>query len=223
MKNSPELIVMLTHNDRTAVNAREIFEQCKTSKAKCWGFKEEPLPLDEMKKLFARMKEFGKTTFLEVVTYSEHEGLDGAKIAAECNCDFLMGTKFFDSINDFCKQRGIHYMPFVGKVSARPSILEGTLEEMLEEARHCLAKGVYGLDLLGYRYTGDAVALNKNFVAGVKAPVCIAGSVNSFERLGELKNFSPQLFTIGGAFFENKFGGTFAEQIDKVCDFMRRD
>ena len=215
------LIIMLTHNDRTVDDAREIFEQCKNTKAKFWGFKEEPLPLDEMKKIFARMKEFGKTTFLEVVAYSEREGLDGAKIAAACHCDFLMGTKYFDSVNAFCRDNGVRYMPFVGKITGRPSILEGTLDEMLDEARHCLAKGVYGLDLLGYRYTGDATALNKNFVAGVNAPVCIAGSVNSFARLDELKKFSPQMFTIGGAFFENKFGGTFAEQIDKVCDFIR--
>ena len=158
MKNFPELIVMLTHNDRTVENAREIFEQCKNTKSKFWGFKEEPLPLDEMKKLFTRMKEFGKTTFLEVVAYSEREGLDGAKIAAACHCDFLMGTKFFDSINAFCKENGIRYMPFVGKITGRPSILEGTLDEMLDEARYCLSKGVYGLDLLGYRYTGDASA-----------------------------------------------------------------
>ena len=217
-----ELIVMLTHNDRTVENAREIFEQCKHSKARYWGFKEEPLPLDDMKKLFARMKNFGKTTFLEVVSYSEREGLDGAKIAAACHCDFLMGTKYFDSINALCRANDIRYMPFVGKISGRPSILEGTLDEMLDEARFCLAKGVYGIDLLGYRYTGDAAALNKNFVAGVKAPVCIAGSVNSFNRLDELKKISPQMFTIGGAFFDGKFGGTFAEQIDKVCDFMQR-
>ena len=217
-----ELIVMLTHNDRTVENAREIFEQCKHSKARYWGFKEEPLPLDDMKKLFARMKNFGKTTFLEVVSYSEREGLDGAKIAAACHCDFLMGTKYFDSINALCRANDIRYMPFVGKISGRPSILDGTLDEMLDEARFCLAKGVYGIDLLGYRYTGDAAALNKNFVAGVKAPVCIAGSVNSFNRLDELKKISPQMFTIGGAFFDGKFGGTFAEQIDKVCDFMQR-
>ena len=65
------------------------------------------------------MKEFGKTTFLEVVSYNEREGLNGAKIAAECHCDFLMGTKFFDSIKYFCKERAIRYMPFVGKVSGR--------------------------------------------------------------------------------------------------------
>jgi len=222
MKNFPELIVMLTHNDRTVENAREVFEQCKNSKANCWGFKEEPLPLDDMKKLFARMKEFGKTTFLEVVAYSEREGLDGAKIAAACRCDFLMGTKFFDSVNDFCRDNKINYMPFVGKISGRPSILEGTLDEMLDEARQCLTKGAYGVDLLGYRYTGDASSLNKNFVAALNAPVCLAGSINSFERLREVKKISPQTFTIGGAFFENKFGNSFAEQIDTVCDFMKK-
>lgn len=220
MKNFPELIVMLTHNDRTVENAREIFEQCKNAKAKFWGFKEEPLPIDEMKKLFARMKELGKTTCLEVVAYSEKECLDGARIAVTCNCDFLMGTKFFDSVNAVCKDNGVKYMPFVGKINGRPSILEGTLEEMLNEANYCLSKGVYGIDLLGYRYTGDATALNKNFVAAINAPVCIAGSVNSFERLTELKDISPQTFTIGGAFFENKFGKNFAEQINKVCNFM---
>lgn len=219
--NFPELIVMLTHNDRTVENAREIFEQCKNTKARLWGFKEEPLPLDDMKKLFARMKEFGKTTFLEVVAYSEQEGLDGAKIASACHCDFLMGTKFFDSVNDFCRDNGIRYMPFVGKISGRPSVLEGTVDDMIAEAKSCLAKGVYGLDLLGYRYTGDAFALNKNFVAGVKASVCIAGSVDSFKRLDDLKKISPQMFTIGGAFFENKFNGTFAEQVNKVCDYMQ--
>ena len=56
MKNLPELIVMLTHNDFTVSNAEEIFEQCKDSKARYWGFKDHPLPLEKMKRLFARMK-----------------------------------------------------------------------------------------------------------------------------------------------------------------------
>ena len=46
MGNAPELIVMLTHNDLTVTDAYEIFDQCKKSKAKFWGFKEEPLPLE---------------------------------------------------------------------------------------------------------------------------------------------------------------------------------
>ena len=221
MGNAPELIVMLTHNDLTVTDAYEIFDQCKKSKAKFWGFKEEPLPLEQMQKLFAYMKDCGKTTFLEVVSYSEKECLEGARKAVACNCDFLMGTTFFDSVNDFCRENHLNYLPFVGKITGRPSVLEGTPEEMINEANAYIAKGVYGIDLLGYRYTGDAALLNREFVKNMEVPVCIAGSVNSYERLQEIKAVSPWAFTIGGAFFENKFDGTMKEQIDKVCNFMK--
>ena len=221
--NTPELIVMLTYKDLTVQNAFDIFEQCKDSKAKYWGFKEEGLPLEQMKKLYAYMKECGKITGLEVVAYTEEECLAGAEMAIACGCDMLMGTIFSDSVNELCRKHDLKYLPFVGKVTERPSVLEGTAEEMIEEANRYLAKGAYGIDLLGYRYTGDATALNKQFVAGVNAPVCLAGSVNSFQRLDEIKDASPWSFTIGSAFFDNKFNGTFCEQINKVCDYMHKE
>ena len=71
---------MLTWHDYTVMDAAQVFEQCKDSSAKYWGFKEHPLPLQQMKKLYNHMHECGKTTFLEVVAYSEAEGLEGAKI-----------------------------------------------------------------------------------------------------------------------------------------------
>lgn len=223
MDNELNLIVMLTHNDKTVKNAYEIFEQCKDSKAKFFGFKEEPLSLEEMKSLYRYMKKCGKKTVLEVVAYTEKEGLEGAKIAAECKCDIIMGTKYFDSINDFCKKNNLKYMPFVGEVIERPSILEGTIEGMIDEANKLLKKGVYGFDLLGYRFTGNATELNKKFVSYVNAPVCIAGSVDSYKKLDELKDANPWAFTIGGAFFENKFGNDFNKQINKVCEYMEKN
>ncbi|MBQ3665049.1 MAG: hypothetical protein II919_02950 [Lachnospiraceae bacterium] len=222
MKERQNLIVMLTHNDKTVDNAYEAFEKCKNAKAGFFGMKEEPLSLEEMKKLFGYIKSFGKQTFLEVVAYSEKEGLDGAKMAAECKCDYLMGTKYFDSINVFCKENQIKYMPFIGEVLERPSILEGNIDEMIREAKKLLKKGVYGFDLLGYRYTGNAVELNKRFVSEINAPVCIAGSVNSYQRLDEIKDANPWAFTIGGAFFEHQFGDDFEEQINKVCEYMEK-
>ena len=222
MKNSLNLIVMLTHNDETVNNAYEIFKKCKNSDAKFWGFKEKSIPIEQMKNLYKYMKECGKTTFLEVVEYTEKEGLEGAKLALECGCDILMGTVFFDSINEFCKKNNLRYMPFVGKVTERPSILEGEIDEIIKEANEYLKKGVYGFDLLGYRYTGNAVELNERFVLEVNAPVCIAGSVNGYERLDELKNINPWSFTIGSAFFENKFDGSFEEQINKVCEYVKQ-
>ena len=213
---------MLTHNDETVNNAHEIFEKCKNSDAKFWGFKEKSLPIEQMKNLYKYMKECGKTTFLEVVEYTEKEGLEGAKIAVECGCDILMGTMFFDSINEFCKKNNLRYMPFVGNVTERPSILEGEIDEIIKEANEYLKKGVYGFDLLGYRYTGNAIELNERFVLEINAPVCIAGSVNGYERLDELKNINPWSFTIGSAFFENKFDGSFEEQINKVCEYVKQ-
>lgn len=223
MKDRLNLIVMLTYNDLTVENAYDIFDKCKNSKAQLWGFKEEPLPVEEMKRLYSYMKECGKTTFLEVVAYTEEECLAGAKIAVECQCDILMGTIYSDSINEFCKEHNLKYMPFVGKVTQRPSILEGSIQGMIDEANSYIAKGCHGIDLLGYRYTGDPAELNKRFVEGVNAPVCIAGSVNSYKRLDELKAANPWAFTIGSAFFDNDFDGTIEEQINKVCQYVDCD
>ncbi len=220
MRKIPQLIVMLTHNDQTVQNASDIFEQCKDSKAKIWGFKEEPLPLEEMKKLYARMKECGMTTALEVVAYTEEECINGAKIGAECGCDFLMGTIYYDSVQAICDAHHMKYMPFVGEVTGRPSVLEGSIEGMIAEANDNLKKGASGVDLLGYRYTGDARQLNREMAAHARGPVCIAGSIDSYERLDEVIEAQADYFTIGSAFMEHRFGGEFCQQIDAVCDYL---
>ena len=222
MPNRPELVVMLTYDDLTVPDARAIFDRCRHTRAQYWGFKEQGLPLPEMKDLFAEMKACGKTTSLEVVTYTPDEGMAGAEMAAACGVDILMGTVYNDDICAFCKAHGMKYMPFVGEVSLRPSILEGTADAMIAEAQSYLKKGVDGFDFLGYRYTGDAFALNRAFVSAVKAPVCIAGSVNSFERLEEVKQIAPWSFTVGSAFFDHVFGDSFADQIDAVCDALEK-
>lgn len=220
MKDIPQLMVMLTNDDLTVRNAYELFDRYKNTKAQFWGFKEKPLPPDEMKQLYVYMKECGKTTALEVVAYTEAECLEGAQMAVDCGCDILMGTLYYDSVSALCRANNLRYMPFVGNISGRPSVLSGSIDQMVASARRCLEKGVYGFDLLGYRYVDDAAELIRRFVAEVDAPVCIAGSVNSFQRLDELKQAVPWAFTIGSAFFDNAFEGTFGEQINKVCDYM---
>ena len=221
-KAVPKLVVMLTKDDCTVNNAFEIFENCKTSKAEFWGFKEEPLPAEEMKRLFGYMKECGKTTALEVVQYDEKAGLEGARLAHECGCDYLMGTVYFPSIHSYCRENGLKYMPFVGKVSERPSILEGSIDSIISEAKDYAAKGVDGIDLLGYRYTGDMQELNRRLIKEVDILVCVAGSVDSYARLDELLEWAPWSFTVGGAFFDNAFGDGFSEQINTVCEYMEK-
>ena len=221
MECTPSLIVMLTYNDKTAANAAEIFDRCKDTSAVYWGFKEEPLPLPQMKELYKSMKRHGKKTALEVIAYDEEKSLEGAQMAVECGVDMLMGTMFFDSVNELCKEHGIRYMPFVGEVYDRPSVLGGDIDKMIADANECIRKGAYGIDLLAYRYTGDASELIRRFIKEVNAPVCIAGSVDSTARLDELKAAAPRYFTIGSAFFEGGFGEGFDRQIDKVVDYMK--
>ncbi len=217
----PMLVVMLTKNDLTVPDAAKIFELCKDSQAQCWGIKEHPLPPNEMQRLFARMKECGKTTFLEVVAYTEEEGLAGARLAADCGCDILMGTSFSDRILAFCQSHSLKYMPFVGTVTGRPSLLQGSVEDMIRDARAYLRKGAFGIDLLGYRYLGDATALIQTFVKQVDAPVCLAGSINSYQRLDEVRQVAPWAFTIGSAFFDGCFGSGLKEQVNNVCNYIR--
>lgn len=215
-----ELIVMLTHNDYTVENAYDIFEACKDSKAKYWGFKDKGLSIEEMKNLFAYMKRCGKTTFLEIVEYTEPECLEGAQLAVDCGCDILMGTKFFPSVNEFCINHNLKYMPFAGEITDRPSILKGNIEDIVNEAKFYSSHGVFGFDLLGYRYVGDPVELIHTFVTQLELPVCIAGSLDTYEKLDVIKAISPWAITVGSAFFDNKFEGTFSEQIDKVYDYI---
>ena len=224
MKHVPELIVMLTHHDKTVENAIEVFESAKDAPAKFWGFKEVGIPEDQMTDLVKRMKAAGKTTFLEVVDYTEAGCIAGAECGVRCGFDILMGTMYFDSVREICEKAGIKYMPFVGKISGRPSILEGDIQEIIDEANNLVdTKGIKGFDLLGYRYTGDAVKLNAEFVKNVRGDVCLAGSVQSYKRLDEVKATGAWAFTIGGAFFEQKFyGGTFAEEITAVVNYMNR-
>ena len=224
MANIPELIVMLTWHDKTVEDAIEVFQASKDAPAKYWGFKEVGLPEDKMTELVQMMKDAGKKTFLEVVAYTEEECIAGAEIGVRCGFDCLMGTLYFDSVKKIADEAGMEYMPFVGQISGRPSVLEGTIEGMIEEANTLIeTKGLIGFDLLGYRYTGDAVKLNSEFVKNVKGKVCLAGSVASFQRLDEVKATGAWAFTIGGAFFEKKFGeGDFAQQITTVVEYMNK-
>ena len=170
--------------------------------------------------LFSYMKRWGKTTVLEVVATAEEECLQGAKVAAECGCDILMGTLYYDSVRDFCEEHHLKYMPFVGRISGCPSVLEGSVEELIAEAEECLQKGVWGFDLLAYRHKELSSELIHRFTEAIDAPACIAGSVDSFERLSEILEVGPWGFTIGGGFFEHRFGDSLSAQIQSILDYM---
>jgi hypothetical protein len=219
----PEIIVMLTHHDRTVTDAIELFETTKDLPVVYWGFKDVGLSTDKMKKLVIKMKEAGKTTYLEVVSLSEQEGLSGARLAVEAGFDVLMGTVFFASINEYLRNKPIKYYPFPGRVHSHPSILEGSVDEIVAHAQFLESQGVQGLDLLTYRYTGEARKLLQEVVRSVQIPVVSAGSIASFQRIAEVWDAKAWGFTIGSAFFEKKFqsDGSFEANIIAVWDWLQ--
>ena len=218
----PELIVMLTHHDKTVKDARKLFVECKDLPVKHWGFKDVGLPHAEMVELVKLMREEGKITYLEVVSLSEQEGLEGAKLAVEAGFDILMGTVYYPSIKEYLQDKPIKYYPFPGKVHGHPSILDGTIIEIVHHARSLKSNGADGLDLLTYRYTGNATQLLQAVVAAVDIPVVSAGSIASYGRIAEVWRAKAQAFTIGSAFFEKKFvhGGGFLENVQAVADWL---
>jgi hypothetical protein len=218
----PELIVMLTHQDRTVSNALELFERTRDYPITHWGFKDVGLPAEEMKNVVKAMKDAGKTTFLEVVSLSEEEGLRGAQLAVELGFDILMGTVFFPSISEYLKDKPVRYYPFPGHVHSHPSILDGTIDEIVAHARQLEAHGVHGLDLLTYRYNGEASRLLKLVVEATNIPIVSAGSIATFDRITEVWDSGAWGFTIGSAFFERQFvpDGSFEENVLAVCDWL---
>ncbi len=220
----PEFILMLTYNDQTVDKALELFEECKDTPVTHWGFKDVGLSAPKMKDLVKAMKKAGKTTFLEVVSLSEEEGLAGARLAVDAGFDILMGTVFFDSIMGFLKDKPIKYYPFPGHVYSHPSILDGSINAIVEHARLLESKGVQGMDLLSYRYVGDAPALLRAVVAATSVPIVSAGSIESYKRLEEVAESGAWGFTIGSALFDKKFvpTGSFTENILAVCKWLEK-
>jgi len=220
----PEFILMLTYNDTTVPDALDIFRECKDTPVTHWGFKDVGLSPEKMKELVREMKRAGKTTYLEVVSLSEQEGLQGAKIAVEAGFDILMGTVFFDSILEYLQGKPIKYYPFPGHIFAQPSIMDGTIEEVVQHARFLESKGVPGMDLLSYRYIGNAPLLLEEVVKATNVPIVSAGSIDSYQRIAEVWQAGAWGFTIGSALFDQKFvpGGSFKENTFAVCNWLAK-
>lgn len=216
---------MFTLNDVTVPDAREYFDQVKDLDVDYFGFKEIGLPEKEMQKLCDSIHSVGKEAFVEVVEYDEEKILEPARQAVDLGFDFLMGTIYYPSVMDIVNNSNLKYYPFCGKIYDRPSILDGTIEEIVEDAKRIEAAGADGFDILAYRYKYPEKidTLVRKLVAEIKVPIVSAGSINSFDRLQETIDQGVWGFTIGGAFFDRKFvpGGSYRDNVAAVVNKLK--
>jgi len=222
-KMQSNIIIMLTHHDKTVKNAIDLFEECKDLPVQYWGFKDVGLDERSMRQLVQMMKDEGKKTCIEIVTYTEHECLNGAKLAVECGFDYLMGTLYFESVHNYLEGFDIEFLPFCGKVCGSPSVLEGTFSEIIEDAKSMISKGIKGFDLLAYRHA-NGEKLAEEFCREIPVPVVIAGSINSLARLSKMSSINPWAFTMGSALFDKDFAQdrTFRENLEAVIASMSK-
>ncbi|WP_133120815.1 hypothetical protein [Mycolicibacterium goodii] len=219
---TPEIIVMLTHNDVTVVDARECFRSVADLPVQYWGFKDIGLEAPEMERLVADFKDAGKTAVLEIVNFNEQETLRAASFAADCGVDYFTGALFSEAVRDVVHAAGMKYFPFCGEVGGHPIELRGTMDNVTADARRLRALGADGVDLVAYRYLGgDPIELAKSVTEQVGGPhLIVAGSINSIDRVERMHEVGPFGYTMGGVLFDAAFrpGGSFRDNLEYVLD-----
>jgi hypothetical protein len=199
-----EFIFMLTRDDRTIADARQVYAAVAGTGVRHVGCKDVGLEPDELGRLLADIRANGHTSYLEVVSETEEATLQSARAAADIGPDCLIGGTLIEPVQDIIAGTGIRFFPYVGRVVGHPCLLRGTIEEIAEDARRAEELGVDGINLLAYRYDGDVDALVEAVVDAVSIPVIAAGSVDSLDRIRALAERGIWGFTIGTAALDAK-------------------
>ncbi len=215
-------IFMLTRNDRTVADASQQLQTALSLGVRHIGFKDIGLPLEELKDLNTAIKAGGATSYLEVVSLDPKSEIASAKAAAEIGVDVLLGGTRVDDVLPIIRETSIQYFPFPGRITGHPSVLEGSIEEIVDSAKSIAARdGVHGLDLLAYRSAEDVPKLMRAVCDAVAKPVYVAGSIDTPERIAIVRNAGAAGFTIGTAALDGKYPATGSDVPSQLSAIMR--
>ena len=217
-----EFIFMLTRDDCTIADAREVYASIAHIGVTHVGCKDIGLSRDELATLLEDIRRNGHTSYLEVVSETEEATLRSAQVAAEVRPDCLIGGTLIEPIQTIIAGTDIRFFPYVGRVVGHPCLLRGEIEDIVQDARRAEDLGVDGINLLAYRYDRDVEALVKAVVAAVSVPVIAAGSVDSVKRIRALSDRGVWAFTIGTAALDGEFvsGAPLQAQLCTVLDAL---
>lgn len=217
-----EFIFMLTRDDCTIADAREVYASVAGIGVTHVGCKDIGLPREELGALLDDIRSDGHTSYLEVVSETEEATLQSARVAAETRPDCLIGGTLIEPVQAIIAGTGIRFFPYVGRVIGHPCLLRGEIGGIVEDARRAEELGVDGINLLAYRYDRDVEALVEAVVTAVSVPVIAAGSVDSVQRIQALTDRGVWAFTIGTAALDGEFvqGAPLEAQLRTVIDAL---
>src|SRR5947209_4004009 len=190
---------MLTRDDRTVNDARQIYESVLDTGVSHVGCKDLGLPKPELAALMADIRAAGHTSYLEVVSETPEATLQSARVAAEIGPDYLIGGTLIEPVQEIIAGTAIRFFPYIGQVIGHPCLLRGSMPEIVHDAVRAQEHGVDGLNLPAYRYDSDVDGLVEAVVAATPLPVIAAGSVDSAVRIRALAQRGVWAFTIGTA------------------------
>jgi len=203
----PAFVFMLTRGDITIPDAREQLPHALAAGVGHIGFKDIGLQPVEMRALAGEIRSAGAVVYLEMVSLDAEAEARGARNAVELGVDVLMGGVRPDVVAPIIAGTPVRYFPFPGEVVGHPSRLAGDIESIAGSAAALAARDdVHGLDLLAYRFDGDALALVGEVcrAAGGK-PVIVAGSIDRDARIAAIVAAGAAGFTVGTAALDAAF------------------
>lgn len=199
-------IFMLTRNDKTVEDAEQHLETALSAGVHHIGFKDVGLPFERLKALNAAIKAGGATSYLEVVSLDKDSEITSARAAVDIGVDILLGGTNVKEVLPVIEGSGIKYYPFPGKIVGHPSVLEGSIDDVVASAQELTAiDGVDGLDLLAYRSNENVTGLMAAVCAAVDKPVIMAGSIGNRERIEIVRRSGAAGFTIGTAALDGDY------------------
>jgi 4-hydroxythreonine-4-phosphate dehydrogenase len=218
----PDFIFMLTRADRTIEDAERRLPEALAAGVRHVGFKDVGLPPPALRRLADAIRSAGAMAYVEVVSLDADSEAASARMALDLGVDVLMGGTRPRVVAPLMAGSAIRYYPYPGEVTGRPCVLEGSIASILASARRLLdTPGVHGLDLLAYRFAGDAEALMRAVCeAAVGRPVVIAGSLDRPERLAAVAHAGAAAFTVGTAALDGIFPGP-PDLTDQLTHILR--
>src|SRR3954451_25290394 len=111
-----EVIFMLTRDDVTLSDARQIYASIAQTGVRHVGCKEVGLPTDELKALMDDIRSHGHETWIEVVSEPEEDTLDSARAAAEIGPAHLIGATMIEPVQEILAGTGVKFWPYVGQI-----------------------------------------------------------------------------------------------------------
>jgi len=214
-------IFMLTSSDRTVPDARARLQDVLAGGARHIGFKDVGLPFGELQGLADDIRAAGGRSYLEVVSLDAESELASARAAVKLDVDCLLGGTRAAEVTAITRAHPIRYFPFPGQVVGHPSVLAGSIQEVVASARRLTdLEHVHGLDLLAYRFDGDVPALMRAVCGASAKPVVVAGSIDREERIEAAAEAGAAGFTVGTAALNSAFPADNAGLVAQVRSIL---